>query len=165
MFSKAERRIFCFNDGVRDRKADPLRCYRLLLRETNGEHDAVYRLARRLWFGEAERPEAPPAEGGEGAEPDPKADRPPAIDAELLAAEEFLLGAARVAFGMPEWTEDSGEGEGCLDEDVQRVYLEFIRFLAKKDDRGGRSSTPSEPPPEPASPAGPSATAPTPPSS
>lgn len=128
----SQRRIFRFHDGVRDRRCDPLRAYRVLLRLLDGDLDGTWRLAVQA------RRQKIVEEGPEGEEKE----RSLPVSAEALDAEEALLAAARQAFGLPAFidepaeraTEVGGEsdGEGSLDMDVWRILHEFSAFMRKK---------------------------------
>lgn len=137
MFPAESRNVFSYHDGQRQRYADPLRVRRLLQKETGGELWHVWSLANEVQkaLGRMARAERSPAEAGATAE------LPEGPSAEMFAAEEALLDAARVAFDLPPFDPDTGEG--ATEEVCRRCLSSWLDWLSKKNEPDDGSPTTS----------------------
>lgn len=132
MFSEQERKIFKYNDGQKDRYADPLAIRRALIRESGGQF--------WTWWDDCEEPKAASFSSELTAE---QLEHARALHASLYisaaAAQERFLSVVRAVFKMPELNPDTGEG--VVEDECWRVIREYDEFLEKNERAAGNSPT------------------------
>lgn len=127
LFTEGQRQIFRFWNGQRQVCADPQLCHRRMSKAVGSDDfEALFRTMQAA------------DDGDRTLSPDE-------LDAADRATER-ILAIARAAFGLASLDDD---GNGATEAEQFGALVEFLGFLAKKNETAGNSPTCSEPSPAP----------------